>query len=407
MKKTIGNQVQVWLSIVTAVAAVVVGVWDALGDLPKGIGLQSITVAVLGLLIVWLMADHRLTARRLEQIEDLNLHSRLLGLSREALAKVDIALSNYVRIYAQWKFQKGSAPAAAEFIRDYMDQHYNMLQSLASRGRIHVPHRQSSHMQHLILYHMRSRFDAVSDRDLNFWLETQSSDYHKAIRSAHRRSQTIVNRIFIFSLHELKDRTDDICKVLRVQQQSGFGWGIAIWEEIDDHQRENSENVFDFAFSGIGGVLTYFQKDDRRARSLVVVLPVGDNSAEMQRQRGLYAHMVGECWLVNEQFKQTCAQILSKEQLQAAEKMARASNESVARLLDEHPDLKSERLIRESTLSGGSGAGREEGGAAAADSDDGPDFFLAVIANPAELEEHLHGLHRVVEALGSNEFTTA
>lgn len=317
------------VTFVTGTVAVAVCVIDIFGSLPDWISMPSITSAVLGLLIIWLMVDHQQTGARLARIEDLDLHARLLGFSKAAFHKVDRALTDYAGIWNNWRFQKKDQSPVGRFVDAYMTEHFEMLTAL-NGGRIEVSHRQASHVQHLILHHMRSRFDAVSDRDLRFWSRTLSSDYHAAIRSAQRKSNTIVNRIFIVTLKDLAQHRQLITKILREQHQSGFGWGVAIWDEIDFHIRSDDNNRLDFAFSGKDGVLTYFVRDKaQQTRSLEVVVPIPSNVSEFARQRDLYAHLVAECWLVNSRFSETFNDILNDRQRESATAVATKSNNKI------------------------------------------------------------------------------
>jgi hypothetical protein len=388
-KLTAGAYLQRVVAGVVCLVAILVAIFDAVGDVPHWISLPSLTTAVLGLLVLLLLLDHEQTARRIEKIEDLNLHSRLLGLSEKAFRKIDLALTDYVSIYAHWKFQKRHAPHAADFLSAYTDEHLSALRTLR-HGRLEVPHRLQSHVQHMILQHMHTRFDAVSDQDLDYWLQNESSDYHEAIRSSRRRSGTIVNRIFIFSTAELRERTQEIARVLRVQQKSGFGWGVAVWDEIDIHQR-NANNVFDFAFSGNDGVLTYFRKEPNKPRKLEVVLPTKENQAEMQRQRDVFAHMIGECWLVNLQFATSCSTNLTPEQLGIAQKVATTGNEHVIQMLKLRTDLHSHPLLMGSSLIGRAGQDAQVEGA--------PDFFLLKTADLEMIEHDLQKLDLIVDNL--------
>lgn len=312
-----------------------------------------------------------------------------LGCQRKLSKKIDLALTDYVSIYAHWKFQKRHAPHAADFISAYTDEHFSALRTL-KEGRLEIPHRLQSHVQHMILQHMHTRFDAVSDQDLDYWLQTESTDYHEAIRSSRRRSGTIVNRIFIFSTAELRGRTHEIAHVLRVQQKSGFGWGIALWDEIDIHQR-NANNVFDFAFSGDDGVLTYFRKEPNKPRKLEIVLPTRDNLPEIQRQRNLFAHMIGECWLVNLQFATTCTTDLSSDELRIAQKVATTGNEHVMQMLKLRTDLHSHPLLAGSSLIGEDGQNAQVEGA--------PDFFLLKTTDLEMIERDLKKLDLIVDAM--------
>lgn len=389
-KLAIGGYLQ-WAVIgVVCVAAILVAIVDAVGEVPNWVSIPSLTTAVLGSLVLLLMIDHAQTAKRIEKIEDLNLHSRLLGLSQDAFGKIDGALSDYVSIYSQWKYQKRNAPQAADFVLAYTDEHFAMLRELED-GRLKVPPRLQSHVQHLMLRHMNARFDAVSDRDLDYWLQTESSEYHEAIRSSRRRSGTVVNRIFIFSVAELSQRMKDIEYVLQGQEKCGFGWGIVLWDEIDVLQREAPKVKFDFAFSGDKGVLTYFEKDPNNPRHLHVVLPTPKHEDEILRQKNLYAHMIGECWLVNHQFAMSYRAGLTDDQLRIAEAVATKGNMHVMQMLQRRTDLHSHPLLSDSVL-----IGREEGSGMV---EGNPDFFLLKNLDLSTIERDLRKLSLIVEAL--------
>jgi hypothetical protein len=73
-KLTAGAYLQRVVAGVVCLVAILVAIFDAVGDVPHWISLPSLTTAVLGLLVLLLLLDHEQTARRIEKIEDLNLH---------------------------------------------------------------------------------------------------------------------------------------------------------------------------------------------------------------------------------------------------------------------------------------------------------------------------------------------
>ena len=166
-------------------------------------------------------------------------------------------------------------------------------------------------------YH--ARLDAVSESDLKFWLDQPTgAEYFRQNEKTVRNMSTNVNRIFILKMEDLSRCRADIVQVLRQHLKGNMGFAVAIAEHLDprtEQIKEQNSLCYDFALYNTDQAVSYFIREN--SKRFVVKFATRDgqhnNNVEIARQADLYAHLVYECYLVNEKFRQTFRGALSAQ----------------------------------------------------------------------------------------------
>lgn len=159
-------------------------------------------------------------------------------------------------------------------------------------------------------------FDAVSDRDLDFWVNVGEDqiarDYFELNVNMVKRPDTRVTRIFVLSKTDLK-RKEELMQVLQRHQSAHIGWAVVLYETIEYLNFSDMGVPLDFSFistqedvesSQRNTVLTYFRDYRNSSRRFRVVFEIPDNHQEFERQRNNYRKILSYCWVANQVFKQ-------------------------------------------------------------------------------------------------------
>jgi len=329
-RKRIGHWIQTGLLAAFGAGGLLVTFLDVFSELPLWIkGIPEIILAIVSAIAVHLAVEHWQTVSRIDKLEAAGLDARFTGLSHAARNRLLPALNHYVELYHLRKQQKRSRRVFPDLVDEYMTEHFRALQRI-SAGVLSVPHWQTSYAQHLLCRHYHERFDAVSERDLDFWLSSESVEYMRAGPRGAHRPRTIANRVFIFSIHELASRQDDIVKILRRQSHVGIGWGVAIWEELDPDVTGAGLDL-DFALFDRGVVATYFRRREGRRFEAVFLTPA--NQERLAGQRLQFEKLVGECWLADPRFNAEFPGSLSSDGRRRFVEKAQRSNAEARELI--------------------------------------------------------------------------
>lgn len=290
------------------------------------------TVALLSAIASYLAYDRWITLRRLERVEAGIAPEEIVGLSRPSYDRMNRAMRCYIQLESRWKLGKPSAAGLAGAMDYFVSDHLVALEKL-STGVISVPEAQLAYAHGILCAKLGKRFDAVSERDLGFWLSAQSADYH-AVTARAIKGGMKVNRIFILSLREINEHADQIVRVLAKQHAAGIGWGVALAEDLN-LAGAVAHLSRDFGlFEGVRAA-TFFRKDNRRFEAY---FNTAENSPMIELQRELFDELIGECWLVNSAFVEFATRFLGDEARLRAQQKAEFSNAEVRRLLGSPPD---------------------------------------------------------------------
>ncbi len=168
-----------------------------------------------------------------------------------------------------------------------------------SKGKLNVPSAQKANFNRELMKLYVKRFDAVSDDDLEYWAEMKpdAAAYFNVGAEAVRRRDTVVTRIFIFTLDDLINQTDKVVRVLVKHQKAGIGWGVAVQEELDP-EVTNAGITPDFALYDFDRAVSPKDTDKR----FETIFATHENNGRISEYISLYRDLVPECWLVNKRF---------------------------------------------------------------------------------------------------------
>ncbi len=182
-----------------------------------------------------------------------------------------------------------------------------------AEGRIEVSGILTARIQGLLMSHLKVRFDAVSDRDLDFWLgqggDPVAAEYFQRNLEAIDRG-TAVTRIFLFGDNDLfgdkqsEPRLNDIVFVLSQQESAGIGWAVAVYEELSPDVVENPDAALDFALFDKDKAVSYFRDYRERKRRFTARFATTGNRDVIVAQRRQYEALLSQCWLINGAFRQ-------------------------------------------------------------------------------------------------------
>lgn len=162
-------------------------------------------------------------------------------------------------------------------------------------------------IQERLLNIYKESFFAVSHDDVEFWLGTDKFDsvgkqYFELNKTAATKKGTICSRIFILASNKIKNKKDDIIKILQNHTRENIGWAIVLYEEVEQKIRE-TDAALDFALFNHNMALTHFDKV-RGAKKFKVIFKMHDKDdvAKINKQIQTYCNLIMDCWLVDSRF---------------------------------------------------------------------------------------------------------
>lgn len=194
----------------------------------------------------------------------------------------------------------------SNFSREQIFRYRSKFESLRE-GELVVSGFESIDIQRRLLDNYKENFFAVSYNDVKFWLGTDNFDsigkqYFELNKIAATKRGTICSRIFILTRDKIKNKKDDIIKILQNHTRENIGWAIVVYEEMEQKIRE-TDAALDFALFNHNMALTHFDKV-RSAKKFKVIFKMHDNVdvATINTQIQLYCDLIKECWLVDSKF---------------------------------------------------------------------------------------------------------
>ncbi|MBC7784462.1 MAG: hypothetical protein H7144_11550 [Burkholderiales bacterium] len=233
---------------------------------------------------------------------------------RRLSSKADTIIKQ-VRDYANYTelSEKDNAKPFREIGGELLRYCCDLLSEL-SRGRV-VFRGQTTYLQELLIRNYHETIEAVSDRDLTFWLGNDdprlAEDYIQLNNNAVLQGTKIM-RIFLLSDEELKDQ-EGVVRMLMQQTRIGVEWGVACYGELGPEIRARS-GVLDFMLLNTNACFGYYSGQDP-AREYVAVFNLDsgetrENAAAIFGQRELHSQLLSRIWLATASFKQFYAAML-------------------------------------------------------------------------------------------------
>ena len=189
-----------------------------------------------------------------------------------------------------------------------------------AEGRINAFGESARHLQQFLLKHHLEAFDAVSDRDLDFWtkkdIEPFSQAYDQLLASATERG-TRLSRLLLFSDDQLA-RWKDISKVMRDHEEQGYGWAVAPYRTVERSVLDTEQDL-DFALFNGNAAISYFRDYHSSFRHLEVIFNnlagITTNSETIETQAIRYLKLCAQAWVCNRAFAQRIATILQQKKI--------------------------------------------------------------------------------------------
>lgn len=313
-RRELSDHVAEWLQVLVLSAVGVFGliasiVQFALRDSEWLENNPAIGLSVLSFIAIHLAVDRTVHARRRKELAERLERLELRAEAREA-AYVDYlkATGHYIRVQAIRRYLAAKGyDGFPKLATDLLREPFTLLESLAE-GRLDIPEPQIPAVQSSLGLLFKKSFEAVSDDDLDFWLDTKgavAAGYFEQNITAIRRG-TAVSRIFITSLRVMDKRLPDIATVLKRQQDAGVAWGLCLKDDFDPDVKNKYDAQTDFALFDGNEVVTYF--DVRSMRRFNAVFNThgerisSGNDQQFAVQRQMHTMLLGECWIVNARF---------------------------------------------------------------------------------------------------------
>lgn len=297
---------------ITGILGAIVGGIDRLAP---GVNLNygAIGIFMLGTICLSLLADRTYLNSRLED-EITSTLARINLLSSKAREVIKNVVNDYVTLQSL----KSELPTTDEYFSRLSDEilkkQYKILTSL-SQGNLLVPSEQTAIYQRHILNHYYKRFDAVSENDINFWINPSSvsNDYFKDLSRSLSRRGTLVNRIFIVTAQDLNSRFDELVEILKKHEKHRKGFGIAVSEELHP-DFQNIDAPRDFALIDVDKAVSYFtnKSDPDGWWYKVSFATTKKNKENINKQKGVFVRLIAECWLVNSCFEMNFPELRSQ-----------------------------------------------------------------------------------------------
>lgn len=327
----IGNTLQYAILSLTALGGVIIGLLHSLGySLEKIPNLPAVSLILLGLISLNLTLDRAMTARRIDRLEEGNIKTNFDALPLEVRKHVVSCLQFCADIYKLRSEVEGEESAFSSLLDDMMENQYILLQHLAA-GRLNVPYEHTALTQRHLTKALGTRFEALSESDLEFWIDDRVGEEYFQINARTIRFGAIVNRIFVFSVSDLVRRRREIAVVLEKHDKAGVGWAVAIRDELEADVRL-SPLPLDFGIFNGNKAISLFRKRDNRRFEAIFSTP--NNRQTIAAHKDLYAKMIAESWMVSSRFKETFAGGLSEEQAEIVDRKSRDSNQKLREALN-------------------------------------------------------------------------
>ncbi|HVQ37799.1 MAG TPA: hypothetical protein VMS31_09710 [Pyrinomonadaceae bacterium] len=292
--------------LLAAVSGIVVSVFDLVGHPLSWVNdIPSVTLILIGLIAVDLSLERFTSIRRIEQrLEGIEGAKELNDQPLEKRELIKRSIQHYIDIQKLKHKSRRSNLSFCHIADEILEEHVALLNSLAT-GRLNVPNDQIPAAHGKMSSYYKERLDAVSETDLDFWSDRSSiaEEYFKRnVRAV--RNNTILTRIFIFSIPDLLDRSHEVIAVLERHYRVGMGWGVAILEELE-YEVVHSNVPLDFALYNRDKAVSFFRKQEA-GRFEGVFLPYEGHENEIRiiNQREVYKKLIAECWLANHIFKE-------------------------------------------------------------------------------------------------------
>jgi hypothetical protein len=283
-------------------------------------------VFVLSLAVVLVTSFTQQRGRDIQSIVDTKLNAesnRIYGIVTDYAAFLDLAKGDRTRCQVNAGFGVGEetmSRAEAEFRAKVLtsplgrvglaviDPIASQLASL-SKGELEVGKSQLPRMQALLSVCFTDSFQAVSARDLDFWVNRENDSIAKEYFELNYQSivkhKTNVARILILSRDDFKSHLKDITLVLKRHDEAGLGWAVAIYEELDPELKTDTTDL-DFALFDKKKAVSFFRGYREASRRFTVKFNVGQNTDKIDVQVKLFHDLLPHCWAANERFLSVC-----------------------------------------------------------------------------------------------------
>lgn len=223
------------------------------------------------------------------------------GAVQETLKK---SIKSFVELQRLKSASDAVNPEFGEVVDKFLEEQRRLL-NLLSTGHLEVPNKQAAHMYGLLAKEYRKRFDAVSDKDIPFWLSEKPEDvaYYEICRGQAKDEKTVVTRIFVLEASELYKQPQSLVEVLKRQFEAGISWGVAIEDEFDAELWHLVEETRpDFALFDIDKAISFFRKDGGRKFKIAFNVGKKNSVEEIRSNRIMYKKILAHCWMVNAPF---------------------------------------------------------------------------------------------------------
>lgn len=298
--------------MVTGVAA---GVLNLLPAAARWVPAEPIILILLGMVGTHFVIERYTTIGRIEdKIELLNEIASLGNLPPSQQHAYRRATDAFVKLQHIINRLPPSEAPFAKLSTSFLAPLDEMLQHL-SRGEIHVASHQIVEAQDRMCAAFPVRFDAVCERDVEFWDLAQDSEDYCLAQNYLRQHVSVIKRgmahtrIFIVYLRDLASGRDQLVRVLKRQQRAGIGWAVAIYEELEQHLRTTTGRL-DFGLFNGGRALSYFQRENPRQFGATIALKaVPDTEKVLSHQIDIHQQLIAECWLASATFAKTYREI--------------------------------------------------------------------------------------------------
>lgn len=307
--------------LLAAVAGLVVGTAERLQTpipawMPE---VSHLTLLIVGLLALELFLEQVEIHHRLAKLEATETERQISGLDRRERMAVRAAVANYAKMCELKRRTRKKNPCFGKICDEILFEQTSGLQGL-SQGRLYVPPGQLELVQKRLMEYYPHRFEAVSQNDLAFWLDSGSKHYDAVIRTAIRDRQTTVSRIFVLDRYQLLTYAERLAPVLREQFADGVAWGVAVMDEhIGDFG--DLDRPLDFGIFDEGLAVRVF----RGAQSLKLdgLFLTPNTRDEIKPYLDAFQRRVGACCFVNSAFAALYPRSLPAEAARIATARAR------------------------------------------------------------------------------------
>ena len=263
------------------------------------------------------------------------------SLVEQSLPNQAQALYNRIKLISSF-YEIGRQPGQERFLKigEALIEDRNEILEKLSVGMIELGGADAVRMQQSLVQTFMKSFDAVSCRDLKFWVDIGgdelSRNYFRLNLEALKRSNK-VTRLLIFDDNEVA-RTADVVKALEHHHRFGIGWAVVPYMDLDPSTREEDDTVaLDFGLYDESEVAIYFRDYQSGSRKLRAIFPGPKQQDFLARQRQRYADLLAQCWLVSSSFLDRLNKLPAE--VRAAVKYAAIRNSLVTARELELPEL--------------------------------------------------------------------